>query len=127
MPAGRPSTYDPAFCEQIVDFMKDGFSIGAFAGNIGVCRATIFNWADDYPEFLDAVKRAKAASQLWWERRHQEFAMKGEGNAASIIFGLKNRASDDWQDKQVQEHAGTVGIKRIEHVIVDPAADTGST
>lgn len=100
----RPSGYSPLYCDQAVAFMADGYSLTAFAGQIGVSRQTIYNWAERHPEFLDAVKRGEAASQLWWERRNREFAKDGEGNATAIIFGLKNRAAEDWRDKHEVDH-----------------------
>ena len=106
---GRPTKYTPEFCEQIIDFMAEGYSVTAFAGSIRVSRATIYNWADEHPEFLDALQTAQAIAALWWEDRLRAVAEKNEGNATAAIFGLKNRAADDWRDKQSHEHSGPDG------------------
>ena len=48
-------------------------------------------------------------SQAWWEQRLREQAMKSDGNAAAIIFAMKNRFTKDWRDKQELEHTGRDG------------------
>lgn len=106
---GRPSAYDPVFCGAIIDFMAEGYSVAAFAGHVRVSRQTIYNWADQHPEFLDALETGKAAAALWWENRLRTTAETGEGNATASIFGLKNRAVEDWRDVTRQEHSGPDG------------------
>src|SRR4051794_28248464 len=89
---GRPTKYDPRYCDDIVAFCGQGYSITAFAGSIHVARSTIQEWAAAHDEFSVAVKRAKAASALWWEQRSRTVAERGGGNGAAtmIIFNLKN-------------------------------------
>jgi hypothetical protein len=109
MTAGRPSLYDPSFCDGVVPFMAQGYSTTALAGHLGVSRQTIYDWMGAHPEFLDAVKRGQAASSIWWENRLRDNAEKGEGNATSAIFGLKNRAPDDWRDRREHDHTSSDG------------------
>jgi len=119
----KPTFYRPEFCDEVVDFLKDGHSLYAFAAKIGGCQSTLYDWMAKHPEFAEAVKRAQAKSALWWERRLLEFAQTGQGNAAAIIFGLKNRAAAEWRDKTHTELSGKVEqIHRIERVIVRPAS-----
>lgn len=120
---GRPSKYDPAFCDQVREFLKDGYSVAAFAGRIGVSYSTVRLWEQEHPEFSAAVKDARAAATLWWEERNRESALgTSSGNATSIIFGLKNRAPEEWKDKTEQEHSGGLEIRKIERTLVDPHA-----
>jgi hypothetical protein len=58
-----------------------------------------FGWII-HQEFSDAVKEGMAASAIWWEDCLRANAMTGNGNATSAIFGLKNRATDDWRDRR---------------------------
>jgi transposase len=99
-PGGRPTKYDPAFCDRVEKEMAKGFSLTAFAGLIGVSRATINNWMAENPEFLEAVSRAKALRLVHWEKAAMKVAMSGggPGTATVIVFGLKNMGSDDWSD-----------------------------
>lgn len=121
MPAGRPSKYDPAYCEALANHFSGGFSYESFAGVVGVSKQTLYDWEKAHPEFLDAKKDNEAKSQFVWEQRLNSLACTGEGNATAIIFGLKNRASDSWRDKVETEHSGHIRTERVERVIVDPA------
>jgi hypothetical protein len=111
MPAGRPTDYREEFVEQVVTFCGEGYSLTAFAGEIGVCRATINNWCAEFPEFLEAVSRAKALRAKWWEERAREIALKGGpgGQATMVIFGLRNHASEDFADVTRKEITGRNG------------------
>lgn len=104
MPAGRPSKYDPAFCDQVEEIMRAGFSKMAAAGEIGVCYDTLTAWMDAHPEFLQAVKRGQAARTMKLERDLMD-AETGP-KVTSRIFALKNAAPDEWRDKQTTEHVG---------------------
>jgi hypothetical protein len=105
-PEGRPSKYDPKYGEDIVALATDGASLLECALEIGVSKQTLFNWGEEHPEFLDALNRAKAKRQIWWERVHRSCASTGTGNAASIMFGLKNIAPDDYKDNIGLNHGG---------------------
>lgn len=124
----RPTDYDPDYCAVAETFLADGFSLAALAGHIGVARSTVYKWVDEHPEFSDAVKTGQAKAVLWWETANRNLALTGEGNATSIIFGLKNRASDEWRDVKSTEITGKDGgaiqtdnVQRVERVIIDPA------
>ncbi len=118
--------YREDYCEAVVEFLKDGYSLGAFAGSIGVTRATLYNWGKSYPEFAEAMQCARAKSALWWERRIIEAAQTGGGHVGAIIFGLKNRASEEWRDQTHAEVGGAVErIHRIERVMVRPERSEG--
>ena len=123
MPAGRPSKYDPKYCDLIIEHMSQGASATSFAASIDVCRATITEWADKHPEFLAAVKRGKSKCAAWWEAQGRLGAMgEAKVNPTLVIFGLKNMAADDWRDKQEIDHTSngeTIG--KIERVIIDPS------
>ena len=111
MPAGRPTDYREEFVERVEAFCAQGYSLTAFAGEIGVCRETISEWCRKHPEFSVAVSRAKALRARWWEARALEVAAKGGpgGQATMIIFGLKNHAPEDYQDVSRKEISGTGG------------------
>ena len=43
-PFGRPTKYDPIYCDMVEEEMAKGFSLTAFAGIIGVARSIINEW-----------------------------------------------------------------------------------
>jgi hypothetical protein len=111
MPAGRPTDYLEEFAERVETFCADGYSLTAFAGEIGVARSTINEWMAAHQEFSEAVSRAKAKRARWWEDRAREIALKGGpgGQATMVIFGLKNHAPEDYQEVSRRELTGRDG------------------
>lgn len=110
-PPGRPTKYDPSFCEVVEAEMASGLSLGAVAGSLGVSRSRINEWMAEYPEFQEAVSRAKAQRLLHWERAALRVATSGggPGTATIIVFGLKNMGADDWTDITKTELSGPGG------------------
>lgn len=121
-PVGRPSKYDLAYCEQIVAHMAEGASATSFAAEIDVARSTLNKWADEHPEFSEALSRAKAKCAAWWEKVGRASAQDGTGNATMIVFGLKNMSRDDWQDKFETQHSGEFTVSTIERKVVRAGA-----
>jgi transposase len=66
-PVGRPSLYDPAYCEQVIELGKIGKSVEAIGAILGVGTKTLYNWRDENPEFLHALELAKEFELQWWE------------------------------------------------------------
>lgn len=94
-PMARPTDYRPEFCEQVVAFCRDGWSLMAFSGHIGVCRTTISNWCEKHPEFRAACRQAKSAATLWWEGKLRNLA-DGQGTPRAVMFALSNLAPHDF-------------------------------
>lgn len=94
---GRPSDYDPSYCDGVVEFMGQGYSLTAYAGSIGVHRDTLHEWTSAHPEFSDAVKRGKAARTMKLECG----LLAGETGprVTAHIFALKNAAPEEWKEK----------------------------
>lgn len=109
MPAGRPTDYRDAYCDEVISHLSEGYTLAAFAGIIGADRQTVYNWADAHPEFFDAIKKGRAKGQHLWEQRLSTQAVAGTGNTAAIIFAMKNLYQDDWSDKIINEHTGKDG------------------
>lgn len=97
-PGGRPTKYLPEFCEQCIEFMGLGYSLTAFAGKIGVSRATVTTWLKEWPEFGEAAAIGQASRTM----KLEETLLAGESGpkVQGHIFALKNAAPDDWKDKR---------------------------
>lgn len=118
MPAGRPSKYDPKFCDEVVKVMGEGLSLTAFAGHIGVDRSTISEWMAVHPEFSLACKRGQAVRTMTLERGMLHPDMPGPAVNARR-FALANAAPDEWREKQQVEHSGPDGGAIQVRAIVD--------
>lgn len=124
----RPSDYDPAYCETVVELGKTGASKAEMAAEIGCARSTFALWEGVHPEFSEAVKDAVSWSQAWWEKQGRIATFGGtEGfNATAFIFNMKNRFPSDWKDKQeVDQNVKGEMVHKIERRIVRPDNPNG--
>lgn len=107
---GRPTKYDPIYCEMLIRHMEGGLSYESFAGSIRVCRTTLYEWEEHHPEFSYAKSVGRELERLFWEKAgidglYNETIKDGDGmtitksiNSAVWIFNCKNRLG--WRDKQ---------------------------
>lgn len=106
----RPSSYSPDVVPQVEALVAQGYSMTAVAGGVGVATSTLYEWANTHEELSEAIKRARPAGIKWWEDKHRAAIEAGQTyNMTGIIFGLKNRARDEWADVQTQRHVGADG------------------
>lgn len=108
---GRPTDYDPAYCDKVIELGREGASKAEMAHALGCTRKTMDAWAEVHPEFLYSVKTAIEAAQGWWESEGRKATFGGSPgfNATSFIFNMKNRFSADWRDKHDHELTGPDG------------------
>lgn len=107
MPAGRPTDFNPAYAEEILQLMAEGLSLAAAAAELGIHRQRVYEWEEVHAEFADTIKLARSKRQLFLERRL--LAAKDGPVVTSSIFALKNAAGEDWRDKTDHELTGKDG------------------
>lgn len=110
-PIGRPTKYKPEFCHMVIEWGKEGASKAEMACNLGIHKDTLYEWDKTYPDFSDSLKLAVQYSQVSWEKIGKA-AVSGtipNFNAATWIFNMKNRFSEDYKDTIKQEHTGANG------------------
>jgi hypothetical protein len=93
---GRPSEYDPAYCDAVIEYMAQGFSLTAFAGSIRKSRDAVYAWIRIHSEFSDAVSRARMARVTALEAKLLRSRKGAETSAA--IFALRNADPTEWRD-----------------------------
>ena len=60
---GRPGLYKPEYCALLIKHMSQGLSYESFAGEIGVCIATLYNFEEKYPDWSRAKDKGRSASR----------------------------------------------------------------
>lgn len=121
-PVGRPTIYEPKFCEMLIEHMAKGLSFESFAGFIGVSKQTLYDWVEKHAEFLDAKNLATSKCRLWWEQTGisglwNQSESESEGNSRRTssksfntgvwVFNMKNRFKEEWKEKhESQEELG---------------------
>ena len=96
---GRPTDYDPSFCDRVVDLGEQGYSKAMMAAELGVVRQTLDNWASRHPEFMDAMTRAREFSLARWERQGHKGIWSRDFNANAYRLQMLNRFPDDWRER----------------------------
>lgn len=120
---GRPSDYRPEYCEAVIARQSEGWSLAEFAASVGVSRPTIDNWAAAQPKFLEALTRAKAAEQSWWERAGREGMFADKFNAAVWKKSVEARFRDDYTERH--ENKTTVAADDSLKALVKWVDDNG--
>lgn len=135
-PGGRPTDYDPEFCQVAATLCANGATDEEIADHFEVSVRTLYRWKNSHPEFCQALKAGK---ELADDRVERSLYMKAIGfrqKAVKIFmpagadkpvyaeymehfapdtqaaqFWLKNRRPEQWRDKQQVEHSGSLNVK----------------
>ena len=77
-PVGRPSLYDPKYCEEVIAYGKLGKSVEQIAAFLNVSLRTMYSWRDSHEEFLHALEDAKTYEQAWWEEQAAAYMVENK-------------------------------------------------
>jgi len=134
-PKGRPTLYKEKYCEEIIEYFDVEMTqiieeevvhtqlgtvtlrktvgnelptIAGFARSIGVWRQRVGEWANKYPDFSVALKKAKNI------QAHMLITngLMGRYDKSFAIFAAKNLIG--WRDKQEVENQGSINISYSE-------------
>jgi hypothetical protein len=105
----RPTSYRPEYCDQVVAWGAEGKSITWMAAELDVAKQTLHNWAAEFPEFLDALTRAKAKAQRWWEDAGQAGLLAPGFNGSVYAKSMAARFPEEWRDNSKVELTGANG------------------
>lgn len=122
MPAGRPTDYDPKYCDLVIELASQGKSKAQMAATIGVTRKTMWTWAQQYPEFLNAFELAEELCQQWWENIGQTYLVNTkDGDSLNTGLWARSMAARfprDYTDRTKHEVTGKdEGPIQIDHVV----------
>lgn len=108
-PGGRPTDYRAEACETVLALGREGASRAEWCAELDISFNTLYNWEEQYPEFLRATTRARQLAQAWWEKQGRRGIWSREFNASAYRLQVMNRFPDDWRDKQSHEVTGKDG------------------
>ena len=99
------------FCNQVIQHMRQGKSLASFAGVIGVSPSTIAKWAENNPEFAEAIEIARSVSLNKWEDIAIGQATGDiKGNSTTLGFMMKNQFPNEYKDKVNVETEGNISF-----------------
>lgn len=113
---GRPKKYTtvtlyrPRFCNDIVEWGREGLTPIQWASKIGVRKTTIQKWKDKWPDFAIAYDYAFEAMESYWVTVLQEM-INGQrpGNWQALKYKL-SAMFPHWREKSETEHSGSVAL-----------------
>lgn len=96
---GRPLSYTPELCDRAIALGHKGKHWAAIAREFGISRKTLYEWQREYSAFSDALDRARAASQAWWEDKVQQKlgAKHFQANAARLV--MSGQFKEDYAER----------------------------
>lgn len=101
---GRPTKYDPAYCEMVICWGRFGKSKTWMAAEMMIERKTLDNWAADNPEFLRAISVAKHLEQQHWEDLGYDNARSVGFQSAMWSRSMAARFPAEWREKTQVDH-----------------------
>lgn len=149
---GRPSKYENVCLKTVTKLCLLGLTDEELAEYFEVNIDTIYNWKNEHPEFVEAIKNgkekadAKVAKRLYrramgYEHKDVELKVVSNGNGdgsrieevevtkiyppetAAAIFWLKNRQSKRWRDKQEIETKHSGSVQITDFMLPDNKRD----
>jgi transposase-like protein len=100
---GAPSGYREHYCDQLIEYCKDGNSLTEFASSIGVSRSTIYKWFNLYPEFLHAKRVALTHAESWWQTLGKEHARNNPNTWQFIMKARFGWRDSDSKNSEIEE------------------------
>jgi len=64
---GRPTKYDPAYCERVIELGKQGKSRWQIASELGITPTNLANWEIAHEDFQRALSIARLDALAYWE------------------------------------------------------------
>jgi len=112
-PVGRPSLYDPAYVDRVIELGKIGKSTEAIGAILGVGTATLYRWRDEFPEFREALDIAKDMELYWWEEQAQAYMVENKEsdrlNSSLWSRSMAARFPKKYRESTKQEITGADG------------------
>ena len=112
-PVGRPTLYDPAYCEKVIELGRIGKSVEQIAALLNVSLRTMYSWRDAHEEFLHALEDAKTYEQAWWEEQAAAYMVENKEsdrlNASLWSRSMAARFPKKYRESTKQEITGADG------------------
>jgi hypothetical protein len=107
-PTGRPSTYDPAYCDRVVELGRLGYSKSRICADLDISRPTLDKWAKNQSEFGNALARALEASHAFWDERLAKGMNEGKAFNAQAAKLLLSSMFEDYQENRNLKVSGAL-------------------
>ena len=121
-PVGRPSLYDPAYCEQVIELGKLGKSVEQIASRLGFSLRVMYQWRDAHNDFMHALEEAKQHELAWWEDQADAYMVETKDgprlNATLWSRSMAARFPKKYRESVKQEISGVDGAPLLSGIQV---------
>jgi transposase-like protein len=112
-PVGRPTLYDPEYCDKVIELGRIGKSVEQIASILNVSLRTMYSWRDAHEEFLHALDDAKTYEQAWWEEQAAAYMVENKDsdrlNSTLWSRSMAARFPKKYRESTKQEITGADG------------------
>ena len=110
---GRPSKYDPAYCEKVVEFGMLGYTRAMICVELGIGYYNMLVWEDAHEDFRCALEEAKIHSMAHMERLAHNHMVEVPGgpkvNTGLWSRSMSARFPNEYSDRAKVEVTGKGG------------------
>ena len=129
-PVGRPTEYDPIYCDKVIELGMLGKSFEQMSAQLNVSYRTLCRWRDSHEEFCHALEDAQALSQAWWEDQAQAYMLEHKDgaklNASIWSRSMAARFPKKYRESVKQEITGENGAPLLTNIAVSFVNPNGS-
>lgn len=105
---GRKTKRTPEVEAKLFEALRLGCTRRAACAYAGIHAGTLCDWANDFPEFSEAITRAEDEAEAGFSIVIQR-AAANEGDWKAAAWWLERRRKEDYSARQEVEHAGKDG------------------
>ncbi len=101
---GRPSKYDPAYCDQIVALGKEGLSRWQICSRLNIGLHNMIAWEGAHDDFRQSLEQARLDSLAYWEDLAHDHIREAPGGI-KLNTGLWSRSMAARFPEQYRENS----------------------
>lgn len=106
---GRPTKYDPAFCELVIGWGRLGKSLEWMCSELGIVFNTLKAWGEANEEFGEALDLAHLHALRVWEDKGEAGLGSRDFNANLYSRSMAARFPKKWRESKHIEATGANG------------------
>ena len=114
----RPTKYHDDMPKIAEDFLAKGYTKRSLSAHLEIHEDTLYTWIKEKPDFSEAVELGMAKGLMMFEEMLINKS-KNRNNSTHenvLMFILKNRYNDLYNDKQTLEHTGDAPAINLTYV-----------
>ncbi len=120
-PFGRPTTYTPKRADELLEIMRQGYSISATAVKMDIDPAKLYDWVKQHKDFAKAFARGKELQKLFYEDKGLQNLTNRNFNAP--LFKFMSGQMLGWYEKQEIKQETTVTVT-VQHQLANEVIES---